>query len=292
MLKPASAVAGGKLQMSGIVYLVGAGPGDPGLITVKGLACLRQADVVLYDRLVHPQLLGEAPLTAELVDVGKEPTRHRRSQSEINNLLVEKAREGKIVVRLKGGDPFVFGRGGEECQALAEAGIPFVVVPGVTSAVAAPAYAGVPLTHREIASAFTVVTGHSADEASIDWGSLSRIGTLVVLMAAKKVPEIAAQLVAHGRAPETPAAVIHWGTTAAQKVVEGTLADIAARATDLQPPATLVVGEVVRLRSQLDWFNPVCLDLPGFPFAERIPLEWPAAISHSARALHIASRRE
>lgn len=257
--------------MNGIVYLVGGGPGDPGLITVKGLACLRRADVVLYDRLVAPELLDEAPPTAELVDVGKEPTRHRRSQEEINALLVEKAQEGKTVVRLKGGDPFVFGRGGEECLALAGAGIPFEVVPGVTSAIAVPAYAGIPVTHREVANSFTVITAHLCD-GSIDWGSLPRTGTLVFLMGVKHLPEIATQLVAHGHTPDTPAAVIQRGMTAAQKVVSGTLADIAERAAGLQPPATIVVGAVVRLRPALDWFAPDGPHLTLVTNPEALPL--------------------
>jgi uroporphyrin-III C-methyltransferase len=240
----------------GTVYIVGAGPGDPDLITVKGLQRLRDAEVVLYDRLVAPELLNEAPFRAELIDVGKQPARHRRSQAEINALLIEKARAGRIVVRLKGGDPFVFGRGGEECQALAEAGVPFDVIPGVTSAVAVPAYAGIPVTHRALARQFTVVSGHTADDCVVDWGSLPRVGTLVFLMGVTRLPEIAAQLVAHGRAPDTPAAVIQQGTRQAQKVVEGTLADIAAKANKVAPPATLVVGEVVRLRARLQWFDP------------------------------------
>lgn len=239
----------------GVVYLVGGGPGDPGLITVKGLACLRRAEVVLYDRLVAPELLDEAPATAELIDVGKEPTRHRRTQAEINALLIEKARAGKTVVRLKGGDAFVFGRGGEECLALAEAGIQYEVIPGITSAIAVPAYAGIPVTHRHIATAFTVLTGHTADDATIDWNSLPRSGTLVFLMGVRHLPEIATQLIAHGRWPHEPAAVIERGTTPEQTVVCGTLADIATRAGAVRPPATLVVGEVVNLREQLAWFD-------------------------------------
>jgi uroporphyrin-III C-methyltransferase len=245
---------------SGIVYLVGGGPGDPGLITVKGLACLRRAEVVLYDRLIAPELLDEAPATAELIDVGKEPTRHRRTQSEINALLIEKAGEGKTVVRLKGGDPFVFGRGGEEGLALAEAGIPFEVIPGVSSAIAVPAYAGIPVTHRQVATSFTVLTGHTADEAAVDWDALPRTGTLVFLMGVQHLLEITTQLTAHGRAPQTPAAVIERGATPAQVVITGTLADIAERAQAIRPPATLVVGEVVKLRDQLAWFDPAALE--------------------------------
>src|SRR5215211_6585851 len=175
----------------GIVYIVGGGPGDPDLITVKGLDCLRRADAVLYDRLVAPELLDEAPAHAELIDVGKEPKRHRRSQTEINSLLMEKAREGKVVVRLKGGDPFVFGRGGEECQALAEAGIHYEVIPGVSSAIAVPAYASIPVTQRGVTTSFTVVAGHTGGSVStIDWESISRIGTIVFLMGVEHLPEI------------------------------------------------------------------------------------------------------
>src|SRR5512138_1449988 len=209
----------------GIVYIVGGGPGDPGLITVKGLACLHRADVVLHDRLIAPELLDEVPAYAEVIDVGKEPKRHRRSQQEINDLLIEKARAGKIVVRLKGGDPFVFGRGGEECQALAQAGIRYEVVPGVSSAIAAPAYAGIPVTQRGVNTAFTVVTGHTAD-SSIDWEAVACTGTIVFLMGVEHLPEIIRQLVRYGRPLDTPAAVIQEGTTQRQLVVTGTLADI------------------------------------------------------------------
>lgn len=238
---------------NGIVYIVGGGPGDPGLITVKGLNCLRHADVVLYDRLIAPELLNEAPTHAELIDVGKEPKRHRRSQYEINTLLVEKAREGKIVVRLKGGDPFVFGRGGEECQALAEAGIRYEVVPGVSSAVAVPAYAGIPVTQRGLTTAFTVVAGHTAD-SDIDWNAISKIGTIIFLMGVEHLPEIVASLVAHGRSIDTPAALIQEGTTPNQLVVIATLESIVEKSQEIRPPAVLVVGDVVRLQDQLAWF--------------------------------------
>jgi uroporphyrinogen III methyltransferase/synthase len=242
--------------MSGIVYIVGGGPGDPGLITVKGLARLRAADVVLYDRLVPRELLSEARADAELIDVGKEPKRERRSQDEINELLIGKARAGKTVVRLKGGDPFVFGRGGEECQALAEAGIAFEVVPGVSSAIAVPAYAGIPVTQRGVNSAFTVVTGHSrGPDSDIDWPAIAHSGTLVFLMGVEHLSEIVGNLVAHGRALATPAAVIEQGTTPDQFVVTGTLADITEKAHGILPPAILIVGEVVRLREQIDWFK-------------------------------------
>jgi uroporphyrin-III C-methyltransferase len=247
---------------NGIVYIVGGGPGDPGLITVKGLECLRRADVVLYDRLVAQELLAEVPLHAELIDVGKEPKRHRRSQDEINILLIEKAREGKIVVRLKGGDPFVFGRGGEECQALAEAGIQYEVVPGVSSAIAVPSYAGIPVTQRGVTTAFTVVAGHTGcADSNIDWAALSRIGTIVFLMGVEHLPEIVQSLVSHGRSTDTPAALIQEGTTPNQLVVIGTLADIVEKAREICPPAVLIVGEVVRLHEQLNWFSPQVLSI-------------------------------
>jgi uroporphyrin-III C-methyltransferase len=247
---------------NGIVYIVGGGPGNPGLITVKGLDCLRRADVVLYDRLVAQELLTEASAEAEMIDVGKEPRRHRRSQVEINTLLIEKARAGKIVVRLKGGDPFVFGRGGEECQALAEAGIHYEVVPGVSSAIAVPAYAGIPVTQRGVTTAFTVVAGHTGgSDSSIDWEAVSRIGTIVFLMGVEHLPEIVPQLIAHGRAADTPVALIQEGTTPKQLVVTGTLADIVEKARDLRPPAVLIVGEVVRLQEQLRWFAPEALSI-------------------------------
>jgi len=247
----------GFFSTNGIVYIVGGGPGDPGLITVKGLACLRRADVVLYDRLSAPELLNEAPAHAELIDVGKEPKQHRRSQTEINTLLIEKARDGKTVVRLKGGDPFVFGRGGEECQALAEAGIRYEVIPGVSSAIAVPAYAGIPVTHRGVTTAFTVVAGHTGSSASdIDWAAISRMGTIVFVMGVENMSEIVHQLVAHGRLPDTPIAVIREGTTENQSIVIGILADIIEKTENIRPPAILIVGEVVRLREQIDWFIP------------------------------------
>ena len=240
---------------NGIVYIVGGGPGDPGLITVKGLDCLRRADVVLYDRLIAQELLLEVPSQAEMIDVGKEPRRHRRSQEEINALLIEKAREWKIVVRLKGGDPFVFGRGGEECQALAEAGVRYEVVPGVSSAIAVPAYAGIPVTQRGVTTAFTVVAGHTgSSDSTIDWESISRIGTIVFLMGVEHLPEIVEKLIASGRKAETPVALIREGTTQNQLVITGTLTDIVEKTRDIRPPAVLVVGEVVRLHDQLDWF--------------------------------------
>ncbi len=233
--------------MTGTVYLVGAGPGDPGLITVKGLELLRRADVVIYDRLIPHELLKEARPDAELLDVGKLPHKQRLSQSQINDMLIERARAGKMVVRLKGGDPFVFGRGGEEALACHAAGISFVVVPGVTSAVAVPAYAGVPVTQRDITTAFTVFTGHESSDSTVDYDALAaaaRLGTLVLFMGVSHLGEIAARLLAAGIAPDTPALCIEWGTTPRQRVVEATLATLAERVASagLQPPATTVIG--------------------------------------------------
>lgn len=252
----------------GIVYIVGGGPGDPGLITVKGLDCLRRADVVLYDRLVAQELLAEVPSHAEMIDVGKEPRRHRRSQDEINSLLIEKACEGKIVVRLKGGDPFVFGRGGEECLALSEAGIRYEVVPGVSSAIAVPAYAGIPVTQRGVTTAFTVVAGHTgSSDSNIDWEAISRIGTIVFLMGVEHLPEIVEQLIAHGREADTPVALIQEGTTRNQLVVPGTLTNIVEKTRAIHPPAVLIVGEVVRLQEQLAWFAPQAWSIKNFQAA-------------------------
>jgi uroporphyrin-III C-methyltransferase len=242
------------------VYLVGAGPGDPELITVRGLRVLRQAEVVVYDRLVSPELLDEAAAGALRVFVGKHAGGPCTSQEEINALLVHYARRGFRVVRLKGGDPFVFGRGGEEAEALVAAGIPFEVVPGVSSAVAVPAYAGIPLTHRRLSSSFAVVTGHresGTDRPPVDWAKLATaVDTLVVLMGLGTLPEVVEALVANGRAPETPVALIRWGTTGRQETVSGTLADIVAKAYEaaLRPPVLAVIGEVVTLRGHLCWF--------------------------------------
>jgi uroporphyrin-III C-methyltransferase len=248
-------------SLSGIVYLVGAGPGDPDLITVRGLRCLRRADVVVYDRLVHPGLLEDAPRPARRIYVGKRAGRHALRQEEINALLVRQARKGRVVVRLKGGDPFVFGRGGEEALACTAAGVAWEVIPGVSSAVAVPAAAGIPVTHRQIAGGFAVVTGHCAGpEGSdrgidrIDWSAYARIDTLVILMGLERLAEITALLQIHGRAPGTPAAVISRGTLPDEQVVVGTLADLAERvaiAEGIESPATIVVGEVVRLRESL-----------------------------------------
>ncbi|MCX8207204.1 MAG: uroporphyrinogen-III C-methyltransferase [Methanothrix sp.] len=239
---------------AGKVYLVGAGPGDPELITVRGLRLLREADVVLHDRLLNEELLRG--LDAEIIDVGKAPGRHKLSQEEINELLIKKAREGKIVVRLKGGDPYLFGRGGEEALALREAGIPFEVVPGVTSAIAAPALAGIPVTHRGVSAAFTVVTGHEepGKEKDLDWHALARLGgTLVVLMGVGRIRENTSMLIDGGLSPQTPAALIERGSWPDQRCVRGTLGDIAERASSfkVKSPSVLVVGDVVNLEKHL-----------------------------------------
>ena len=243
------------------VYLVGAGPGDPGLITVKGLQCIASADVIIYDYLAAPSLLKHASETAELIYVGKKGGDHTLPQEAINTLIVAKARENKIVTRLKGGDPFVFGRGGEEAEVLAEAGIPFEVVPGVTSAVAATAYAGIPLSHRRLTATIAFVTGHedpTKDESGIDWASLAKgIGTLVFFMGVKNLSNIVHELTSHGRSPQTPVALVRWGTTPEQITVSGTLANIVDRVerAGFKAPAIIVVGEVVRLRDRLQWFE-------------------------------------
>ncbi|MFA4902715.1 MAG: uroporphyrinogen-III C-methyltransferase [Desulfobaccales bacterium] len=244
-----------------MVYLVGAGPGDPGLITVKGLDLLRRADVVVYDQLASPALLQEAPATAELFYVGKKAGAHALPQEDINELLVKKAKAGLTVVRLKGGDPFVFGRGGEEAEELAAAGISFEIVPGVTSAVAVPAYAGIPVTHRRHTTLVTFITGHedpTKDASTIPWSALGQNpGTLVFLMGVKNLADNCRRLIQAGRASETPAALIEKGTTLAQRTVVGTLADIAARAqkAEIKPPAVLVVGGVVDLAETLKWWE-------------------------------------
>jgi len=245
----------------GRVYLVGAGPGDPGLLTLRGREALALADVVVYDALLSPRLLDHAPPAAERVYVGKRAAQHTLSQDDINALLVERARAGRTVVRLKGGDPYVFGRGGEEALALAEAGIPFEVVPGVTAGVAAAAYAGIPVTHRDLASGVALVTGHEAQDkpdSALDWQALARWpGTLVFYMGVRNLPTIAENLVAHGRSPDTPAAAIHWGTTPRQRTVTGSLATLPGLVlrAELKAPAIIVVGAVVALRDRLAWFE-------------------------------------
>ena len=250
-----------KEMAMGKVFLVGAGPGDPGLLTVKGAQCLAEADVVVYDFLANPALLAHASPRAEMIYVGKKGSDHTLAQEDINQLIVDLARSGKRVVRLKGGDPYIFGRGGEEAEDLADAGLPFEVVPGVTSAIAAPAYAGIPLTHRSFTSNVGFITGHedpTKPESALDWEKLATgLGTLVFLMGVKNLPSITSNLIQAGRDPSTPAALIRWGTTVRQVTLVGTLADIAdlARERGLKPPAILVVGGVVGLREKLGWFE-------------------------------------
>jgi uroporphyrin-III C-methyltransferase len=243
----------------GKVYLVGAGPGDAELITVRGLRCLRGADVVVYDRLIDPMLLEEAPATARRIYVGKAAGRHAMSQERINAVLIRQALEGHGVVRLKGGDPFVFGRGGEEAEALALAGIPYEIVPGVTSAVAVPAYAGIPVTQRGVASSFTVVTGHDCASSGVDWEGLAHVpGTLVILMVIERLPQIVERLMRGGMAATTAAAAIASGSTPVQRVVRARLCDLAERVADeaIEAPAVIVIGAVAALAETLAWFTP------------------------------------
>jgi uroporphyrinogen III methyltransferase/synthase len=246
--------------MSGKVWLVGAGPGDPGLITVRGLELLRRADVVLYDALAHPALLASCS-QAEQVDVGKRYGSESPSQDSINRQMIELARAGKRVVRLKGGDPFLFARGAEEAAALAAAKVPFEVVPAVSSPVAASAYAGISLTHRDLSSSVTFITG--SDRSGKEWSAeaweklATATDTICILMGMRRIDEITRAIVAGGRAPETPVAVVQWGARANQRVVEGTLANIAerTRAEGVANPAVIIIGEVVRLRNELRWFD-------------------------------------
>ena len=247
--------------MNGKVYLVGAGPGDPGLLTIKGLECIKKADVLVYDYLAAPTLLQYAGEDAEKIYVGKKGGDHTLSQEGINDLIAKKALEGNIVTRLKGGDPFIFGRGGEEAEVLISKGIPFEVVPGVTSAIAAPAYAGIPLTHRKFTSNLAFVTGHedpTKGQSNIDWEALARgIGTLVFLMGVKNLPNIVKNLLKHGKSPDTPVALVRWGTTLRQKTVTGKLDTIVAKVekAGLKAPAVIVVGKVVSLRKTMKWFE-------------------------------------
>ncbi len=245
-----------------MIYLVGSGPGDPGLFTLKGLRCIREADAIVYDRLAPEVLLEHAKPGAELIYVGKKPGNPSMTQEEINGLLVELGRAGKTVVRLKGGDPYVFGRGGEEALTLVEGGIPFEVVPGVTSGIAAPAYAGIPITHRGISASVAFVTGHedpAKDSSNADWNRIANgADTLVLYMGVGRLREISSELIFAGRRPDTPVAVVRWGTVLEQHTVTGTLEDIADKVVEanLKPPAITVVGGVVSLREAgLDWYE-------------------------------------
>jgi uroporphyrinogen III methyltransferase/synthase len=259
------------LMKPGKVYLIGAGPGDPKLITLRGVECIQQSDVVIYDYLANDQLLKHARADAEIIYAGKRKGSQTISQEKINRLLVHHAKKGKAVARLKGGDPFIFGRGGEEALALSAAKVPFEVVPGVTSAVAVPAYAGIPLTHRDFAATVVLATGHGdiakrgsqggsqgdSHVGNVPWEHIAPLGTLVFFMGMTNLAGIAAQLVRHGRNPKTPVALIRWGTKSNQKTLVGTLKDIVAKAKsyELKPPGLIIIGEVVRLREKLNWFE-------------------------------------
>ncbi len=243
----------------GRCYLVGAGPGDLGLVTLRAMQLIEQADVVVYDYLCNPEMLKWTPEHAEIIYAGKQAGKHTLTQDQINALLVEKARAGKTVVRLKGGDPFLFGRGGEEAQTLVAAGIPFEVVPGVTSAIAAPAYAGIPVTHRGLTSHVTIFTGHEdpeKTESGIDFAALAKLGgTQVMLMGVERIDAIAGQMIEHGVRRDLPVALVRWGTTGRQETVRGTLENIAQRVaeTAFAPPAVAIFGEVVSLGEELNW---------------------------------------
>ncbi len=245
----------------GKVYLVGAGPGDPGLITVKGKKCIEEADVILYDRLINKELLNYAKDDAELIYCGKLPDYHLMKQETINHFLVKNAKKGKMVTRLKGGDPFVYGRGGEEAEELAKHGVEFEIVPGITSGIAAPAYAGIPVTHREHSSTFAFVTGHrrkDKEEDDLRWESLAKgIDTLAIYMGVKNLPYICEQLLKHGRPASTPVALVHWGTIEEQQTVTGTLNSIVeiVEKSEIKNPSMIIVGEVVRLRDKINWFE-------------------------------------
>jgi uroporphyrinogen III methyltransferase / synthase len=246
---------------AGICYLVGAGPGDPGLFTIKGRACLERAEIVVYDYLCNPSLLKWAPASAEKIYVGKKAGAHTLSQEEINALLVAKARAGKIIVRLKGGDPFLFGRGGEEAEALADARCPFEIIPGVTSAIAGPAYAGIPVTHRAHNATLTIFTGHEEpgkSNSALDYEAIARTpGTKVMLMGVERIEAITSELLAAGMPGQTPVALVRWATTGAQETLTGTLDTISelVHEAGMKPPAIVVFGDVVTLRAKLNWFE-------------------------------------
>jgi uroporphyrin-III C-methyltransferase len=258
----------------GKVYLVGAGPGDPDLITIKGLKCIQKADVILYDRLVNKGLLEHAKKEATLIYCGKLPKCHTLKQENINLILVKLAKQGKVVTRLKGGDPFVFGRGAEEAEVLAQNRIPFEIVPGITSGIAAPAYAGIPVTHRKIASSFAVVTGHGekGKPTNINWSSLAGIDTVLVYMGIGHLGDICHALILHGKAPDTPVALVNRGTTDKQRTITGTLATIVEKAglEKIDNPSMIVIGEVVRLRDQISWFNELRTHESEMVFADDI----------------------
>jgi uroporphyrin-III C-methyltransferase len=248
---------------TGKVYLIGAGPGDPKLLTLKAAEAIAVSDVIVYDYLVNPEILAHSRRDAELVYVGKRAGEPSISQNEINRLLIDRAAAGQIVARLKGGDPFIFGRGGEEAESLVDAGIEWEVVPGISSGVAAAAYAGIPLTHRGYASSVAFITGHDSNKnrASVDWHAAAHFAdTLVIFMCAETIKEIAGALIEGGRKATTPIAIVRWGTYEDQEVYAGTLKDLAFENTDfeslsIKPPAIAIVGEVVRLKEKLNWFK-------------------------------------
>lgn len=246
--------------MSGKVYLVGAGPGDPDLITIKGLRLIEQADIILYDRLVNPDLLQYAKEGTQLVYCGKLPHYHTMKQETINHFLVKYALKGKIVVRLKGGDPFVFGRGGEEAEECVKHHVPFEIVPGITAGIGAPAYAGIPVTHRGLSKSFAFITGHEAGdvEAEHQWFHLAKaVDTICVYMGVTHLPTITQKLIQNGKPPETPIALIHWGTRKEQKTITGTLQNIQKRVSEAQisNPSMIIIGEIVGLNQKLNWYK-------------------------------------
>ncbi|OIK09215.1 uroporphyrinogen-III C-methyltransferase [Bacillus sp. MUM 116] len=246
---------------NGKVYLVGAGPGDPKLITVYGMECIQKSDVILFDRLVNEDLLQYAKDDSELIFCGKVPGKHQIIQEQIHELLIEKASNGKTVTRLKGGDPCIFGRVGEEAEVLATHGIPYEIVPGITSGIAAPAYAGIPVTHRDYASSFAIVTGHGRaekEEDHLNWSALAQgIDTIAFYMGVGNLNHICTKLIEHGKSPFTPAAIIQWGTTAQQKTITGTLNNIEELTLKaaITHPAIVLVGEVVGVREKIKWFQ-------------------------------------
>jgi uroporphyrinogen III methyltransferase/synthase len=277
--------------VTGKVILVGAGPGDPGLLTLRGAEALRRADVVVYDRLVSGEILDLAPPWAERVYAGKAPGEAAIEQDTINDLLVERAREGKNVVRLKGGDPFVFGRGGEEALACARAEVPFEVVPGVTSAVAAPAFAGIPVTHRGLAASVAIVTASGSGGQAVDLHRVATaVDTLVVLMAAGRLASVCTSLIEAGRPADQPAAVVQWGTTSKQRSVTGTLANLPQLAADsgIRAPATLVAGAVVNLSALLGWFEGDGRNEPSREGISRAPHAEAPALLEAAPALALS----
>jgi uroporphyrin-III C-methyltransferase len=243
--------------MIGKVYIVGAGPGDPDLLTIKAVKAIKKADVILYDRLINPEILSYAKKNCEMIYVGKADGKHTMEQDKINALLYFYSKKYPNVVRLKGGDPFVFGRGGEEAIYLAERDVPFEIIPGITSSISAPAYSGIPVTHRGVAASFAVITGHEAPnkKKSVDWESLKGIDTLIFLMGVTNRQEIAKKLIEIGRNPEEPVAFIEKGTTEEHKVIESTLKEVAKNPPEVTPPAVFVIGEVVKLRNKIKWFE-------------------------------------